>query len=133
MLSFIMIGKINERVPESERMSHFWWGTEVRKRYERLYPAGKLALLATVCLIFMVLCFLLLIRFWVFGSPSAGKEGVRSLVFIPAGEWGGGVIGSSAVGAYVGTPERFVAGVGGGGYLTITSNAGCSQTRSAHP
>jgi len=31
MLSFIIIGKINERVPESERISYFWWGTEIRK------------------------------------------------------------------------------------------------------
>lgn len=73
MVSFIMIGKINERVPENERISYFWWGTKVRKRYKQLYPAGKLALLANVCLILMVLCFLLLIRLWVFGSSSGGN------------------------------------------------------------
>jgi hypothetical protein len=73
MLSFIMIGKINERVPENERISYFWWGTEVRKRYKQIYPASKLALLADVCLGLMVISFLLLIRFWVFGSSSAGK------------------------------------------------------------
>jgi hypothetical protein len=73
MLSFIMIGKINERAPESERISYFWWGTEVRKRYKQYYPASKLALVADLCLILMLLCFLLLIRFWVFGSSSAGK------------------------------------------------------------
>jgi hypothetical protein len=73
MLSFIMIGKINERVPENERISYFWWGTEVRKRYKQFYPASKLALLADLCLVMMVLSFLLLIRFWVFGSSSAGK------------------------------------------------------------
>jgi hypothetical protein len=73
MVSFIMIGKINERVPENERISYFWWGTEVRKRYKQLYPASKLALLANFCFILMVLFFLLLIRFWVFGSSSAGK------------------------------------------------------------
>ena len=73
MVSFIMIGKINERVPESERISYFWWGTEVRKRYKQLYPASKLALLADLFLILLVLCFLLLIRFWVFGSSSVSK------------------------------------------------------------
>jgi len=73
MLSFIMIGKINERVPENERISYFWWGTEVRKRYKQLYPASKLALLADLFLILLVLCFLLLIRFWVFGSSSVSK------------------------------------------------------------
>jgi hypothetical protein len=73
MLSFIMIGKINERVPESERISYFWWGTKVRKRYKQLYTASKLALLADVCLVLMVLSFLLLIRFWVFGSSSTSR------------------------------------------------------------
>jgi hypothetical protein len=73
MLSFVMIGKINERVPESERISYFWWGTEVRKRYKHLYPAGKLSLLADLCLILMVVCFLLLVKFWVFGSSSGGR------------------------------------------------------------
>jgi hypothetical protein len=73
MVSFIMIGKINVRVPENERISYFWWSTEVRRRYQQLYPAGKLALLADLCLILMVVFFLLLIKFWVFGSSSAGK------------------------------------------------------------
>jgi hypothetical protein len=73
MLYFMMIGKINERVPENERISYFWWGTGVRKRYKQLYPASKLALLADLCVILMVPCFLFLIRFWVFGSSSAGK------------------------------------------------------------
>lgn len=72
MLSFIMIGKINDRVLENERISYFWWGTEVRNRYKQLYPGSKLALLADLCLVLIVLCFLLLIRFWVFGS-SGGR------------------------------------------------------------
>jgi hypothetical protein len=73
MLYFMMIGKINERVPENERISYFWWGTEVRKRYKQIYPSSKLVLLADLCLILMVPCFLFLIRFWVFGSSSSGK------------------------------------------------------------
>jgi hypothetical protein len=73
MLSFVMIGKINERVPENERISYFWWSAEVRKRYKLLCPASKLALLADLFLILMVLCFLLLIRFWVFGSSSVSR------------------------------------------------------------
>jgi hypothetical protein len=73
MVSFIMIGKINERVPEHERISYFWWGTEVRKRYKQLYPESKLIFLLNLSIVFMVLCFLFLIRFWVFGSSSTGK------------------------------------------------------------
>jgi len=53
-LSFIMIGKINERVSENERISYFWWGTEVRKRYKQLYPESRLALLLDLCVILMV-------------------------------------------------------------------------------
>ena len=67
MLSFIMVGKINERLPENERISYFWWGTEVRRRFKRLYPKNRLVFLLDSCVFLMVLCFLLLIRFWVFG------------------------------------------------------------------
>jgi hypothetical protein len=73
MLYFMMIGKINERVSENDRISYFWWGTEVRKKYKQLYPERKLVLLADLCVILMVLCFLFLIRFWVFGSSSTAK------------------------------------------------------------
>ena len=73
MLYFMMIGKINERVPENERISYFWWGTKVRKRYKEFYPESKLALLADLCLVLMILSFLLLVRFWVFGNSSPGN------------------------------------------------------------
>lgn len=66
MISFVMIGKINLRVPENERISYLWWGTEVRKRFKQLYPGNKLILLLDSCFVMMVLCFILLIRFWVF-------------------------------------------------------------------
>jgi hypothetical protein len=66
MISFMMIGKINERLPESERISYFWWGTEVRKRFKQLYPGNRLVFLLDSCVVMMILCFLFLIRFWVF-------------------------------------------------------------------
>ena len=66
MISFAMIGKINERVPERQRVSHFWWGTEVRKRFKELYPESRLALLLDLCVVLMVVCFLVLLRVWVF-------------------------------------------------------------------
>jgi hypothetical protein len=73
MLSLVMIGKINERVPAAERISYFWWGTEVRKRYKGLFPASRLPLLFNVCVVMMLVDFALLVRFWVFGSGPAGK------------------------------------------------------------
>jgi hypothetical protein len=57
MIYFVMIGKINERVPENERISYLWWGTEVRKRFKQLYPANKLVLLLDSSVAFMFLCF----------------------------------------------------------------------------
>ena len=66
MISFIMIGKINERLPENERISYIRWGTEVRKRFKELYPGNKLTFLLDSCVVLMVLSFILLLRFWVF-------------------------------------------------------------------
>jgi hypothetical protein len=65
MISFIMIGKINERLPESERISYFWWGTEVRKRFKQLHPGNKLVFLLDSCVVMMIVCFIFLIKFWV--------------------------------------------------------------------
>jgi uncharacterized membrane protein len=73
MLSFVMIGKINERVPEAERISYLRWGTEVRKRYKELYPTSKLPLLVNVCVVMMLVGSVFVIRFWVFGNAATGK------------------------------------------------------------
>jgi hypothetical protein len=62
MICFAMIGRINERAPESERISYFWWGTEVRKRFKELYPESRLTLLLDLCVILMVICFLVLLQ-----------------------------------------------------------------------
>jgi hypothetical protein len=45
MLALVIIGKINEKVPEHERMGYLWWGTGILKRYRAIYPNGRLALL----------------------------------------------------------------------------------------
>ena len=66
LISFMMIGKINERSPENERISYLWWGTEVRRRFKQLYPGSRLVLLLDSCVVLMVLCGIFLIRFWVF-------------------------------------------------------------------
>jgi hypothetical protein len=67
MISFIMIGKINTLLPESERVSYLWWGTGVRKQFKQLYPGNKLVFLLDSCLVMMILCFIVLVRFWVYG------------------------------------------------------------------
>jgi len=66
-ISFVMIGKINERVSEKERISYIYWGTEVRRRFKQLYPDNKLTFLLDSCMVLLIVSFLLVIRFWVFG------------------------------------------------------------------
>jgi len=66
VISFIMIGKINERLIERERISYFWWGNKIRVKFKELYPRSRLVLLLDFCVIAMILCFILLVRFWVF-------------------------------------------------------------------
>ena len=67
LISLAMIGKINERSPEVSRISYLWWGTEVRKRFKQLYPRDRLILLLDSCVATVVVCFVLVVRFWVFG------------------------------------------------------------------
>jgi hypothetical protein len=67
LLSFIMIGKINEQSPENQRISYVWWGTDARRRFKQLYPGNRLVFLLDSCVAVMILSFILLIRYWVFG------------------------------------------------------------------
>jgi len=62
-----MIGKINERVPDNERVSYLWWGSEVRRKFKRLYPGNRLVVLLDSCIILLVLSFIALVKVWVFG------------------------------------------------------------------
>ena len=67
MISFVMVGKLNIRLPDSERITYLWWGTGVRKQFKQLHPGNKLIYLLDSCLVIMILCFIFLIKFWVFG------------------------------------------------------------------
>jgi hypothetical protein len=67
LFSFMMIGKINERLPDNERVSYLWWGTNVRARFKQLYPGDRLVFLLDCSVGLMVLSFIVLIRLWVFG------------------------------------------------------------------
>lgn len=66
IISFIMIGKINVRLPEDQRVSYLWWGTEVRKTFKRLYPGDRFVLLLDGSVLVMIVCFICLVKFWVF-------------------------------------------------------------------
>lgn len=69
MVSFIMIGKVNERLPVAERISYLWGTPRVRTRFRRLYPGSRLILLHDSCIVILVLCFIALLRLWVFNQP----------------------------------------------------------------
>ena len=67
IISLIMIGKVNERVPPSGRISYLWWGSNVRRTFRHLYPRNRLVLLHDSCVVLMITSFVIVIRFWVFG------------------------------------------------------------------
>ena len=54
MIFLIMIGKINERLSEGERISYFAGGTEVRKRFKQVYPGNRLVFLLDSSVVMMI-------------------------------------------------------------------------------
>jgi len=68
IIYFVMIGKINERVPADQRVSYLWWGPEVKKKYRCLYPDSKLTLLLNICIVGLLVCFPLML--WSMGAFS---------------------------------------------------------------
>jgi hypothetical protein len=76
MISLVKIGRINERVPESERFSYFRWRTkrsEIRRKFKELYPESKLTLLLNLCVTLMVGC--CVIAVWVLANWKLGRAG----------------------------------------------------------
>jgi RHS repeat-associated protein len=65
------------------------------------------------------------------GAAASGKQGTEGLVFVPFAEAAGGLAGVSkdglALGVYVGTPERFPVGGGGGAYVNVTTLKSCQN------
>ena len=66
MIYYVMIGKINERLPEGKRISYYWGGTEVRTKFKELYPGNKLTFFLDSCVVLMALSGVLIVRLWVF-------------------------------------------------------------------
>lgn len=73
ILSFVMVAKVNERVPEAERISYLRWDTEIQKRYKEFYPTSKLPILVNICVVIMLVGSAFVVRYWVFGSAPTGK------------------------------------------------------------
>ena len=58
LVSIAMIERINGRVPLRDRISCFWWGTEVRRKFKQLYPGNRLVVLLDACIVLVVLSFI---------------------------------------------------------------------------
>ncbi len=61
MLTLVIIGKINESLPERERISYLNWTSKVYKQYRRIYPRGKLVLMVRIGMVAMLACFLVIV------------------------------------------------------------------------
>ena len=65
MVALAMVGKINEKLPENERMSYLGWDASVRRKYKILYPHGKLVYVFDMLVALVVACFPILL--WTMG------------------------------------------------------------------
>jgi hypothetical protein len=68
MVAYVIIGQINQKLSENERLGYWGWDLTIRKKHKQLYPASKLVYLFDVCGIAMVACFPILL--WTMGVFS---------------------------------------------------------------
>ena len=61
MLSLIIVGQINQVLPENERMSYFWYDLRIRGRHRQLYPKSKLVSFLDICIFSMIVSFVLFV------------------------------------------------------------------------
>ena len=69
MIALMIIGQINQNLPQEERISYVWWGTGIRKLHHQFYPKSRLVLLMDLCGICMVICFAAVIWIQAFAGP----------------------------------------------------------------
>lgn len=59
---YVMIVRVNSKLPADMRLSYFSYGVgQVKKEYQRLYPGSKLYLLPKLCGAITFVCLLILI------------------------------------------------------------------------
>jgi hypothetical protein len=58
LLAFTMIDRINQKVPEGQKVHWFFWGTEIKKKHRALYPDSKLVPLLNILTWLLVAAFL---------------------------------------------------------------------------
>jgi len=57
MLALIIVGQINQVLPEKERTSYLWHDLRIRGRHRRLYPNSKLVNFLDICIFSMFVSF----------------------------------------------------------------------------
>ncbi|MBZ5596541.1 MAG: hypothetical protein LAP39_30230 [Acidobacteriia bacterium] len=72
MLTLVMIGQINRKLPESEQISYIFWGIgKVFRHHRRFYPRSWLVYLSLACDILMIASFVTLA--WSLGLLRWGR------------------------------------------------------------
>jgi hypothetical protein len=63
MLALIIVGEINQKVPEDRQVSYFWHGSTIRKQHRLFYPESKLVLFLDLCTVLLISRFVLAVFF----------------------------------------------------------------------
>ena len=63
LVYFTMIGQINQKVPDRQKVDLISWGPEVKKKHRALYPDSKLVSVVNALTWLVVVSFLVLIWF----------------------------------------------------------------------
>jgi hypothetical protein len=61
MLALMIVGQINQALPQTEHMSYLWYDLRIRKRHRQLYPNSKLVFLLDTSIFVMFMSFLVFI------------------------------------------------------------------------
>jgi len=61
MLALVMVGQINVKVPDNERIHFAGWGLGIGKKHRKFYPQSKLGDLFFLCVVGLFICFPLLL------------------------------------------------------------------------
>src|SRR5579859_2936679 len=71
LIAVSMVNRINQKLPSSDQMSYISWDSSVRRKFNSLYPGDNLVRYYDLCFVLMVIGFLLVLRFCVFGYYSS--------------------------------------------------------------
>ena len=58
MLALMIVGQINQALPQNQHTSYLWYDLRIRKRHRQLYPNSKLVFLLDMCIFAMFMSFL---------------------------------------------------------------------------